>query len=167
LKNTIGFFSGALYLRVSLSETDTFADLTRRVVDEFCQASEHADFSYLRSRMPQPEFTRTTAFNWLPPSGETQVAAPDLSGCGISLEPIAYELPKIIDVQIDNEPSIMLTDTGEEIVCDIFYPSNRMSRQTMQRFGRGLETLLNVAVMMPHTRVSTVSVFDCSSLRGG
>src|SRR5882757_1215798 len=68
VREAIGYFATPLYLRIRLLEGDSFLDLMDRATEEYCRAFEHADFSWMESQEPRPEFTRNGCFNWLPRS---------------------------------------------------------------------------------------------------
>jgi hypothetical protein len=135
IENTIGFFAAVLYLRIELLDNDSFVDLMRRVAEEYCKAYEHADFSYMAAQVPPPEFTRNSAFNWVP-QGLT-INSSDLANSGeaVTCVPISFEHPMLRSLERDHEPSVGFIDTDDGIVGGVSFPLNRFSADTMERFG--------------------------------
>lgn len=142
VENTIGFFASALYLRIGLSEKDTFVDLMARVTEEYCRAFQHADFSYIATQMPPPEFTRNSIFNWIPQSSEenpTKLGEPE-NAIERSAIPLAHLRSSATEV--DHEPSILLFDRDDEIAGCVYFPVNRFSVEAMERFARAFLSLV-------------------------
>src|SRR5882724_9422575 len=104
---------------------DSFSDLLKRVTEEYCKASEHADFSYMSAQIPQPAVTRNCLFNWIP-----QVPAIDLSDRAgsenaVTCSAIRFTHPMIKTLELDMEPSVVLFEMDEEIVGDVQFPLSR------------------------------------------
>jgi Condensation domain/TubC N-terminal docking domain len=149
LENTIGYFASPLYLHVELLENDRFADLVRRITQEYCVAHDHADFSYLESQLPRPDFTRSTCFNWIPQGIQADLEAP--------YTPIPFEHPMLKTLERDNEPVILLFDTGQEISGSIHFPLDRFSVPMMETFTRAFLTFIEALLRHPHARVRDVA----------
>jgi len=142
IENTVGYFASVLYLRLQLREGDRFADLVKRCTYEYCQANEHADFSYLAAQLPRPDFMRNTVFNWIPESTPRRTGS-------LQYSPIRFVFPAPADFELDREPFALFTDLGSEIVADIYFSRNRFSEHSMRRFGCNLVQILSTIVKQP------------------
>jgi hypothetical protein len=158
VQNTIGFFASELYLRIRLQESDTFLDVLTRVMDEYCEAHEHSDFSFLATRSPRPGFTRNTAFNWLP--RETHTPAPTHSEGEIRASTLLFEHPMLRTFEADHEPGILLTEVADQIVGEISFPRSRFSAATMERFARNFLAFLRTLTRHPENRVKDVVLVE-------
>ena len=142
VENSIGYFAAEIYLRLKLLETDTFVDLIRRVTAEYCEAQERADFAYLGSQRPRPEFAKNSAFNWVPQAHA--IGFPELEGTAdaIPCSAIPFVHPMLKGLSRDNEPVMLLYDTADGINGGVYYPLGRFSGEMMERFkGRFLRML--------------------------
>lgn len=156
IENTIGFFASVLYLRIQLLEDDCFVDLMNRVVEEYCQAYGHADFSYMAAQMPQPEFTRNSVFNWIPQGSKIDFSELDGSEHAITCCPVPFSHPMAINIELDHEPSIALLDTDDEIVGRMYFPLDRFSIDTMERFARNFLVCIEALLRKPEERVNDI-----------
>jgi hypothetical protein len=156
IENTIGYFASTLYLRVELSDADSFIDLTSLVMNEYCRAYEHADFSFMEAQVPRPGFTRNTSFNWIPQ--RTQFDLPDLVGSedAIACSPLSFGYPVLKKLDVDHEPVILLHDCEDEIVGVMGFPLNRFSVDTMTTFGRNFVGFVEALVRQPEARVKDI-----------
>lgn len=157
IENTIGYFAAVLYLRMQLLEDDSFVDLVNRATDEYCKAYEHADFSYMAAQVPRPEFTRNTGFNWRP-QGLFKIDLSDLDASedAMTCSPVRFASPSIRNLEADSEPSIVLSDADDEIVGDVYFPLNRFSVETMERFGRNFLMFIRALLRQPEERVKGI-----------
>lgn len=158
IENTIGFFASALYLRIALREDDNFVDLMNRATEEYCKAHEHADFCYMTAQVPRPEFTRNTTFNWLP-RGSFKADFSDLDGSedAITCSPIRFAHPMVRNYEMDGEPCVLFLDADDEIVGDVYFPLDRFSVDTMERFGRNFPVFIRALLRQPEERVNDIS----------
>jgi hypothetical protein len=156
MKDTIGYFASPLYLRMELLESDNFVDLMRRITEEYCNAYEHADYSYMEAQTPRPGFTRNSCFNWIPQG--LKIEPPDPRGLGdtITCSVIRFE-PRILpDFERDTEPMLCLLEADDRIECSVKFALNRFDIDTMERFGRNLLVFLRVLLSRPGERVKDV-----------
>jgi len=145
VENTIGYFAAVVYLQVKMFEGDDFAKLLERVTTAYCTAHSHADFSYLQTQTPRPEFTRNSIFNWIPEQPSVDVAGLQRMDSGLQCEPIPLESLAPGIIEFDSEPSILLFDTDRGIQGELFYPMSRFSDPTMTRFAsRFVELVENI-----------------------
>lgn len=159
IENAIGFFASALYLRLELREDDNFVDLVNRATGEYCKAYEHADFCYMTAQVPRPEFTRNTTFNWLP-QGSFQADFSELSGSedALTCTPIRFAHPMVRDLEVDGEPCVLFLDADDGIVGDIYFPRDRFSVRTMERFARNFSMFVRVLLSRPEERVNDIAL---------
>lgn len=153
LEHTIGFFASMLYVRATLGEQDSFLDLLTRLTGEYCQAYEHADFSYLESRTPRPAFAANAIFNWIPQG--TPTALRELTGSADQLvcSPIDFENPMLDIHERDSEPVLLLYDTDEAILGRLHYPRDRFSASQMQSLTKAFLGFLDALLRRPEARV--------------
>lgn len=146
LQKTVGYVAFPHYLRVSIGKRDTFLDLLQMILKEYCRACEEPDFYYSYARVPRPEFTRNTCFNWLPTRTSAD-GAPLISGSdSLTCSTVPYENPLLKTLELDSEPYVLLTETTAEIIGEVGFPRKRFSVNSMSRFaatyGKMLETLM-------------------------
>jgi hypothetical protein len=157
LQNIIGYFASILYLRIELHENDTFVDLMTRVTEEYCNAYKHADFSYMLAQIPRPEFTRNTGFNWQPQESlNSNPFDPNGLEGKITCLPIRFAHPMVRSLELDGEPSVSLFDADDEIVGDVYFPRNRFSISTMEKFGRNFMLFIEKLLREPEKRVKEI-----------
>jgi hypothetical protein len=154
MQNTIGYFASALCLRIRILEDDSFVELMDRVTEEYCKAYEHADSSYFASQMPRPEFLRNSAFNWVPAGTEFDI--PGLEDA-ITCAPVDFVDPLSRNLDVDSEPSVLLYDAGESDTSgEVWFPRNRFSADTMERFGRNFLAFIGALLRQPQERVKDI-----------
>lgn len=156
IENTIGFFASVLYLRIALREDDSFVDLMNRVTEEYCKAYEHADFCYMAAQVPRPGFTRNTVFNWIPQGSKVDFSDLDGSEDAFICSPIPFAHPMLKKLELDHEPGILLYDTDEEVVGYVYFPLNRFSTDTMERFACAFLKFIEALLRRPESRVKDI-----------
>ncbi|HWM71527.1 MAG TPA: amino acid adenylation domain-containing protein, partial [Steroidobacteraceae bacterium] len=158
LEGAIGYFASALYLRVALLETDSFIDLMKRVTEEYCEAYEHADSSYMEAQDPPPDFIRNPCFNWVPQGPRNVRFELDGIDDALSVSRLPFE-PRILEnFERDTEPMVALIETDDEIGGGVQFPLDRLSVSTMTRFGRTLMFFIQELVRNPEQRVKDVQL---------
>ncbi|MEP7248009.1 MAG: hypothetical protein ABI885_30580, partial [Gammaproteobacteria bacterium] len=137
-------------------QSDSFLDLLQRVTGEYCQAFEHADSSRFTAQASRPEFTRNTGFNWLPLDTPLEVDDAAESGKGLKCSPFdfVHPMPKVMEV--DLEPSILLSQTEEGITGDVHFPLKRFSADTMERFGQAFLVLIDALLRNPERNIREI-----------
>jgi len=156
IKDSIGFFAAPLYLRLALNADDNFLDLLSSVTQEYCSAHEHADFSYLESQTPRPEFARNSAFNWIPPGSTFDFPRITTQENSITCASIPFSHPMEKNLERDNEPSVLLFDRDDEIVGAMHFPLNRFSRETMEDFTRNFLLFVEHLLKTPRMTVKGI-----------
>jgi hypothetical protein len=153
MQGAIGFFASVLYLRLGLTPEDSFSALAGRAMAEYCAAREHADCGLLAARSPA-DFMRNTTFNWLP-QGALQLDLDELGHAGdeITWTSVTFQSPRIRDCEADIEPSIALTESGDEIVGSVYFSLDRFSQRSMERFVSNFMAFLRVMVKEPQGAV--------------
>jgi hypothetical protein len=137
---------------VTSTPQSAFLDLLEQVTREYCAAYEHADHSYLESQPARPDFTRNTAFNWIPQS-------PPRGGAGggtLDVSVFAFEHPMLERMRFDHEPTIAFYDRPESLVGEVYFPVERFTMVTMQRFSQTLRAFIRAMVGQPRTRIVSV-----------
>jgi hypothetical protein len=152
VEHTIGPFAYPLHLRLALQAGDSFIDLMRRVEEEYCNAFDHADAGYINAQRPRPEFIGTTAFNWTPQRERNECAV----SAGSS--PVPFDHPLLTQLDSGDEPSILLADSGEEIVGDVYFSPNRYAYADMERFARTFERFVHTMVRAPDSHVPDIAL---------
>jgi hypothetical protein len=156
--NTIGYFAAVLNLHIEMNEGDTFLDLLRRVIGEYYNAHEHADYSFIDAQVPRPDFTRNPGFNWVPENNEvvTGECAPLSGELAVSKVPFAFPAPRAHDG--DYEPSILLFERRDEIDGILCFPLSRFSCRTMERFAANLVGFVAAIAHESQQRIADVSL---------
>lgn len=156
LENAIGYFASVLHLRIELLDGDSFLDLMSRVTAEYCHAHEHADFSYIDAQIPQPEFVRNGRFNWVPYEPNAGLSNLSNGNDTLASSRIYFLHPGWKVCEIDSEPSILLHDTGDEVVGGVHFPLQRFSVETMDRFARNFLLFIKELIRRPRLRVKDI-----------
>ena len=156
VQNVIGFFAAPLYLRIALSQSDNFTDLLEQITHEYCRAHEHIDFSYLMAQDPKPDFTRNTAFNWLPDQPFANGCKPCGSTTDITCSPVHVPRPAPCDIYMDCEPSILLRENCGQISGEIQFPADRFSAPSMETLRDALPRFILQLMAQPRSRVCEV-----------
>jgi hypothetical protein len=154
--NTMGYFSSPLSLRVELREDDHFVDLVRRVTEEYCQAYEHADYSYLEAQVPRPDFTRNCCFNWVPAAPNLDFAA----AASLTWSPMSFEHPMLENLERDSEPFVLLFETENEIDGAVSFPRTRFSARTMECFTHNFLMFITELIRKPDKRPKSMLLLD-------
>jgi amino acid adenylation domain-containing protein len=153
-ENTVGFFASMLYVRAQLHGTDTFADLLDRLTAAYCGAFEHADHSYFAAQPEKPQFTHNSVFNWVPATTRVNLEETARSPGGLLLAPIAFQHPMAAGLTLDAEPSVLLFDTDDGIVGELWFPKVRCSAKRMCQFVEAFQNLLFNVTREPQVRIA-------------
>jgi len=158
IEGAIGYFAFPLYLRLGIAEEDRLLDLLRRVTDEYCSAYEHADFSYMESQVPRPEFTRNCLFNWSRQAGRIGPSELDESQGAIECSQIVFDERVITYIERDSEPHIAFRETDEQIFGGVQFSLDRLSFDAAESFARNLIGFVRVLLSRPETRVRDIPI---------
>lgn len=156
VENTIGYFASVLYLRIELHRDDSFVDLIRRVTEEYCRANEHADFSYMASKVPCPQFTRKVSFNWVPKESGIDSSMSRRSEGALDFSPVSFQHPMLKSMNLHREPGILLHDTEGDVVGEVLFPMSRFSLHAIKRFAETFVIFLERLRTRPECRVSDI-----------
>lgn len=156
LENTIGGFAASLPLRVGLEDDDNLLDLLERVKHEYGSAYEHADAGYIDARTPRPEFMRNASFNWQPKEARVDVSALGGTEREIVVSPVTFDHPMLRFLERDTEPATVFVDTDRDVLCSVYFPLNRFSVDTVQRFAKNILVFLNALLKQPETPVRDI-----------
>lgn len=158
LENTLGYFAALIYVRVAYCPSDTFLDFLRRVTSEYCKAHEQPDPYYLSTQPARPDFTRSAGFNWVPRDSTNSHNEASLFGDEITVVPLHVRIPASEDIELDEEPLILLTETDDEVTGDVHFPRSRFSHELMERFARNFLHFVTEIVCRPDFRVAEISM---------
>jgi Condensation domain/TubC N-terminal docking domain len=152
-ENTLGFLASPLYLRIRTLAEDTPQDLLDRIVEEYCNAHEHHDASFLEAQQPRPDFTLNSAFNWISHGHPLVLTELAQTQDALKLETIDFTHPLFRTLETDFEPALALQDVPGAIVGGVYFPLNRFSPETLERFARSFRMLLEQIVSDPNIRL--------------
>lgn len=151
VEHTIGYFASVLFLRMTLYPEDSLDSLIGRVTDEYCNACDHADASYLEAQVPRPELARNPCFNWVPQGATNDMSHLELPEGPIACSQVPFEHPMLKILDRDNEPILLLFEGGSVIEGGIYFPLNLYPRGAMEEFARTFMVLLEALLTNSHT----------------
>jgi hypothetical protein len=156
LQDSVGYFASVLNLRMQLNSDDRFTDLLARVTEEYCAATEHADSSYVDAQVPEPQFTRNCAFNWVPQPLTTPSSSPSV----FPFERYDFPMPlqELEHYEWDHEPIMLLFDQGHVVEGRIIYSPRDLSTQAMERFRDDFLALIEALLRTPAQPVCSVAL---------
>src|SRR6185437_504360 len=153
LERTIGYLAFNVFVKVGLEKRNTFLDLLEVVTEAYCRAHDEADFAYATARVPESEFTRNAAVNWLPAEsardGIVNDARMALSCSSIDLSTIVLRPA----AEYDREPVAVFSERGGAIEGLVRYPRNRFSERGMERFATKITEFLTAMLNTPTQHV--------------
>lgn len=158
IERTLGYIASPLYLKVALLESDNFIDLLRRITEEYCNAYDHADCSYLEAQLPPPDCSLNTRFNWLQqsPPVDVRVGSTDPLQYAVDVSWFPFEPRVLPRSERDIEPAMGFLETTVEIVGYVHFPRARFSPEMMERFARNFELLIENLLRHPSTNVKSI-----------
>jgi hypothetical protein len=141
--------------------SDTFVDLVERVAAEYYGACEHADASFLETQSPKPGYAANPSLNWQY-RGSSSLCPLAVEGAPTDLvvSPISFVPPTIRQLSIDWEPTVVFFESKDEVEGNIYFPMDRFSVSSMERFGRGFMLCLRQLLVHPAARVCDVALSD-------
>lgn len=155
---TVGYFSYPLHVRIALSAGARFSTFLEGVVEEYCRAYEFADYSYLESRVPRPEVTRNTVFNWIPAcAGDVELKIESSEG-GLSILPLPFETPILPAIHAEHDPMAVLYEHESCIAGRITFSRRQFSRTLMEQFALHYISFLTVLLRRPETPISNIVI---------
>lgn len=160
VEHTVGYFAAPVYLRVKLPENASFAALIDIVKEAYCDAYEHADYSYLATRQPPPDVTKSSLFNWVPHTIRQELTGVVDSPFSITSHVIATDDSDLREFQGDGEPGILLFDSEEGVRGRVQFPSRRFSARTMDRFARNFKMSVESMLVDVDAQVNKISFTD-------
>ena len=152
--NAVGFFSSVVYVRVRLQQTDTLADVMKRVIDDYWESYSIPDFCYLGAELPRPELSNIPSFNWLPKAEASQqsqsVAEP------LSSEEVTFDHAFLDVAPQDPDPSLSFQEFDDDVYASVVFPNRRFSKDTMERFLGNVIELLKAMLDESESRVQDI-----------
>lgn len=140
VRNTVGYLSFRLYLRLCVHKNDTFVDLLHRINAEYVTACEHAEFASMDVYGARPDVTRAPCFNWLAHDPmRTDIYYGGESGrIKRSRVPFEEEVTHLNDFRTDTELMVGLREEDGEIRGSVLFPSGKISVELAESFERNL-----------------------------
>jgi hypothetical protein len=151
---TIGFFACMIYLDLHLRPNDTFSEFLTQVMERYSAALDHADQFYLEAQTERPEFSKNSAFNWVP-----QTALSDRIASNRNLlewAPIEFEHPMLRSLDRDSEPVLLLYESNTSVSGGLIFPNSLFQTQDMERFGRNYLRFVDLLRTRPEERISQI-----------
>jgi hypothetical protein len=143
LENAVGFYASVLYLRISLSESDSFVDLVSQLVKEYCVAHEHDDQFYLIAQPDRPAFTKNTCFNWVPLGTRNALSTSIAAEFPLECVQISFPHPIVQRLDSDEEPFLVVEEHDSEIIGDFYFPKELFPQETMSAFVKCFEATVD------------------------
>jgi condensation domain-containing protein/tubulysin polyketide synthase-like protein len=158
IDNTVGLFASVIYLRVQTLEEHTLTDLLRLVTEQHSSCYTPADYCYLAAQIPRPEFSRTTAFNWIPHQRTSSLADTGDTTSSISVEPLSFVNPVLEEFDVAADPSISFVESEHGVTGALHFPLKHFTAGTMERFARNFAPFLRTLLSKPATRIKDVQL---------
>jgi hypothetical protein len=155
IENSIGYFAYALNLRLELRGGDSFVDLLRRVMQEYCIASEHADLRCADTQVPLPEFARNPGFNWVSRAPGGPALASGASELTFQSYDFALPTDDQAEYDCDFEPSVIVLDKGHCIEGYVRFP-NRYSIAHIEAFRESFLMFVREWLRDPEQRIEAI-----------
>lgn len=157
---TVGYFAFPLFIKITLCDHDSFVDLLRTVTAEYCTAFDEADFGFAYTQSPRPEFTRSSCFNWLPSPHGGEATHWEGHDHGIRYSRVEFPLPKLVavGVDLDCEPSIVLSEREEGIFCELHFPRCRFSVSMIELFAKRVVGSIAALVRSPELHIAELEL---------
>jgi len=158
LENTIGYLASVLYIQVEMVKGDNFLGLLNRITAEYCRAHAHADSYRLAARGVRPEIARGTCFNWVPPEPIDGVRNGETINAALSITPFEFEVPMPDNLELDDEPFILLFDREHDVIGTVRFPRSRFSQDAMDKFGREFLRFVEILLRDPDKLVDEIEI---------
>jgi hypothetical protein len=155
---TIGYFAFPLYLRIRLFDDDRLVDLLGRVTDEYCNAYEHADFSYMESQVPRPEFTKNGLFNWARPGDQADDSSWGDSGNAIEFSRVPVERRILTHLERDSEPFFYFGETNDEVVGCLQFSLGLSSFEAMEELAQSFIAFIEALLLQQETPIRKILI---------
>ena len=158
LENTVGYFASLIGLRVSVRGDDCLVGLLGRVTQEYCQATDRGDSSYIARQIACGEFVRTSIFHWVPRKFEMELSAIADPSSSLTLHPVSFENVALGDLAWDNDPEIQLLERNEDIVGQVYFPRDRFAAGTIRSLVGGFLIFAESLLQFPDTPVNKLAL---------
>lgn len=158
LERTIGYLAFAIYIRVAIENASSFVDLLRSVTEEYCRGGDEADFGCAIAQEERPEFTRSTAVNWLP-TGCAITGTLSRNATPLSWSSVDFSNPVLETVtEFDQEPLISFTEGEGILVAEMTYARQRFSERRIARLMMNFRRVVETMVRTPTKRVAEIEM---------
>jgi len=156
LANMIGPLGQMLFLKVSLTGEETFAELLKIMTEEFQTAHDHLDFAKLS--LESPEFLKGGFLQWLAwnPAERAGMSAADWDSCSGGLR-IRGVPPKrsLSNLSIEYDLVLQLFRTSEGIRGTWWYRTDLFAASAVAGFSRDLLRVFERSVRNPRDRIAS------------
>jgi Condensation domain len=156
--STIGPFLYPLFLRIEISEKDSYIDVLKRVKNEFIEANDHCDHGKMSLCVKRDPHLR---FNWLPSNftsisetKETRNRAVD----SLRTQQIAIKASSRPPHQFGCEVGLNLIESPHEVTGDLKIASEKLSGTPINEMTERFYSFVKAVVDDPMTRLSTLKV---------
>jgi NRPS condensation-like uncharacterized protein len=157
LENMIGFMAARLYLRITLSDADTFTDLLRRVSYEYYNSYDHVDSYRIIAKLPRPELTYNPAFSWLSLSSERRHIQAQGTDHSLEITPQPFSPDPINDFDTDDEPALELIESAAGITGSLYYNTRRFTADVIEELSQRFSRYSRELATSQSSRVSKLS----------
>lgn len=158
LEKTVGYLAFPLYVRVAANGCETLVEMLDIVTREYCKAYDAPDLFYSYVQSPAAEFTRSTAFNWLPRREGIDDERLIIRGEALARVRVEFENPLLESLAIDSEPTIVFEETDDGIVGEVNFPKARFSHLAMSRFVDNFVVFVNALIGSPTARILDIAI---------
>jgi non-ribosomal peptide synthetase component F len=155
LHTMIGNLVFHLHLRVEVNASDTVLDLLKQVGEEYASASDHQDFGWVPTFIPECADTYTDIslyFNWVPSYWlEYPALSDDPTTESITVEPFP------LSIGWPNAFRPVFRDTPDGIEMPVRCRDSGPFLETVHRFGDSIVSFAEHLAHRPHTRIADVA----------
>jgi hypothetical protein len=155
----VGFFASMLYLHIERQAGASLVEFLRHVVEQYCEAYEHADFNYLEAELRRPEVFRNPTFNWTSERPNIALRVSDGPEGELTCSTLDPETSSSLVKYFsrDNEPMAFAHETDAEVVFHLFFPLSRFATEAMNRFGASVLTFVMALLERPQALVEEIA----------
>lgn len=163
LSRMIGLLATHLHLRLQVTKAQSFLDLVSHAARELNSASQHRDFDWAPSLVP--EFKPALNFHWQPTMSTGAMSLfndPSRTHNSIRIklypiEPCMEVLPDFVEC-LPYDLMLLVSSTAAQLTATVVYRDNLFSLSTVERFARNLRLFSEFFIHRPLACVGSVSM---------
>lgn len=149
LKNVVGYLANPLYLRVNLSDGESYLDLCRRVDAEFSSARDHSDFGQLATVLPS--LATDVFFNWLPVVGSGGSVSERSTGhSALTIRRLPVRLSQPFNF------AAYFYERSDGVVMSVSFSSKAFRQGTIETLGHNVQLLTRACTDEPDAPYASV-----------